>query len=828
MRNIQSLRIHVLFFFLLLLSQACTSSAKSATTGPVEASTIPPTLAEVKPIPPTLAGVKPITGENQATLRFACYSFERSGFEDLAKEFHAQNPSVSVEIVAIEDVIGDDYETGTEKLVSAADTAFFLVEPLAAAQGLLLDLTPLIDADPGFEAEDFFPHTLEAFQWNDRMWALPSQAYLKVIFYDKDLFDKAKIAYPAMDWKRSDFLDLVQGLTLKAGGETTQYGFVDVGGEASQVFVEYLARDHLRQGQLDSPEVAAAIQWYLDLELRYHVVPEFLMGQEGLDQNYNLLQEEKAAMWSSFFMNYESYRRKKRHVGMAPFPTDGEAVVHADMYGYMISAGTAHPQEAWLWLNFLTRHQLTGEHSLFAGQLPSRRSVAEETHYWDQFDKETIDLVRYAAEHLVFPEFDPARRSSLVWDAERAVRDGQPIESALADAQAAYEQRLAEIAQMKPIPVVVAAPTPAGASDKETFLFAPYGPDAETLRGLAAEFNQEQDEIQVQIGNPGDADRADCYAAASTENSPLNLQPLWEADAALPVDEFYPSFLEAFRSQGDLQGMPIQAQARVIFFNRDLFDAAGLPYPKPGWTSDDFLSSAIALTQDGSSGKQYGFLSLNGEAGDLPIFVALQGGSLWDEAGQPRFDAPEVVSAVRWYTDLAFQYGVMPVFPGDSAGQSPTDMDARYALVHGGRVAMWTDFTGVDRAGIWPANVGIAPLPAGERKITDFLYQGMFISSDTPHVRACWEWIKYASGQPGLVQGLPVRRDTLDSAEYQVQVGAETLETYAAIVEEYSDINRLWNANAPQVYWLNHALMAIFNGSPVEDALTNAQREAEE
>ena len=56
----------------------------------------------------------------------------------------------------------------------------------AVAQGLIRDLTPFIEADPNFQADDYYPGTLDAFRWANGTWALPTMVNYYLFFYDKD------------------------------------------------------------------------------------------------------------------------------------------------------------------------------------------------------------------------------------------------------------------------------------------------------------------------------------------------------------------------------------------------------------------------------------------------------------------------------------------------------------------------------------------------------------------------------------------------------------------------------------------------------------------
>jgi len=504
------------------------------------------------------------------------------------------------------------------------------------------------------------------------------------------------------------------------------------------------------------------------------------------------------------------------------------------MYGYMMSAGTGYPQESWRWLRFLSHQRLLGRQNRLADRLPARRSVAEQSGYWDRFEEETLPVIRYAAGHLFLAPATSEKKYQLDMAID-AVFAGKPVEEALAEAQGAVEEHLAEIAQATPAPVVVSTPRLEGAVGAVTISFAPPpGAEVQVYRALADTFNQAHAAVEVQIVSPGQAQAADCFAGAGpvaepgTRTTLLNLQPLLEADSDFSLADFHSRFLDAFRYQGDLWGLPTQAQVRVLFYNRDLFDAAGEPYPTAGWTLDDFVVRAVALTTGDGAEKQYGFLPLNGDASDLPAFVALQGVALWDEEGRPRFDAPEVVAAVRWYTDLALKHGVMPAFPDDVPDPDPAAQQARQALVRAGRVAMWTDFSGLDRSSVWPldAEVGMAPLPREADGVTDFLYEGLFIGADAPYPEACWQWLKFVSERAEPVQQLPARRSLLDSDIFAQEVGDEAVETYRALLE-YDDLYPPTTVEAgSQIQRLYQAVADIWAGARPEVALAEAQQEA--
>jgi ABC-type glycerol-3-phosphate transport system substrate-binding protein len=783
----------------------------------------------------------PQGGEGYPTaIRFICPARYQANFEVLAGQFHEQNPDLYVDIMALEDILVKDaappnLQGITRRQAELADVFFSWIDMDAASQGLLYNLAPFVEADSTFQSQDFFPGLLDLSISPGAVWTIPTFGELSILFYDKQMFDKAGVEYPTSGQTQETFLTAAQQLTVRADEEVAQYGFVDYGGVAKSALTTSLANNLSDQDSLDAPKVADSIQWYTDLALHHGVMPIPIIGQQGLDQQRTLIVSEQAAMWSDSLKNLH-YHRESRDRGIAPLPTlAGQSGVPVVLYGYMISSGSQHPQESWRWVRFLDRQGFvpSANGTTAVKPLPARRSVAEQNGYWNQFDEEIIEVMRYAAEHLIVISGGGEKMRQLN-TAIDAIFQGTPVEEALAEAQIAWEEYQTQLAQATPAPVVVDVPA-ASATDIPSVAFAPPGgADLTIYRDLADGFNQTHSDAQVQIVDPGQAQQADCFADLRTvpdsasRTDLLNLQPLLEADPAFSSADFSPRLLDSLRDRGDLWGLPFQAQARVMFYNRDLFDAAGVAYPQPGWTLDDFLAAAVALTQGAGDQKQYGFLPLNGDASDLTTFLALQGAYPWDERGQPRFDAPEMVAAVRWYTDLAMTHGVTPAFPNDLPDRDPQAQTTRNALVHAGKVAMWSDFSGVERRDVWPsaAAIGMAPLPVGQAAVTQFLPQGLFIAADTPHAAACWQWIGFLSQQPAAMQGMPARFSALESPAFAAQVTSDVLSTYRALAD-YDDLPVTPSPEATaQLAYLHQAVADILDGARPEAALAQAQEQA--
>lgn len=809
----------------------------------------------------------PLDDQDLVTIIFACQEYARSHYEDLAEQFHEENPRIKVRVISQEEILGlgEDRrwpEDATRRLVSAADTLDgWGVIPRATRQGLVRDLTPFIEADQSFHREDFYPGALESLQWDGGTWGLPFAISFEMIFYDKEAFDEADVAYPEPEWRWDDLLTKAQALTQREGDRVTRWGFVQpwfdplpfITGRTGPLVDDSITPP---TPLLDEPEVIEAVRWYADLYLKHQVAPFFEPPavephETVLPEGYSLVAEGGAAMWTESSHNFPRHSQSKE-IGMVSYPvgrpTDATTPISARSYA--MSAGTAHPQESWRWLDFLTRHIDAGPYGF--SSLPARRSVAAETGIWEDLDEDVAAAYRFALEHAYPRYFAYTGAWRALYEAIVTILKGEKnVEETLAEAQVMAQQLLSEEAreraQITPQPVVVATQEPVGEEGVEILFISPF--NMTSYEELAERFHEDHPDITVKVRRPTFsgcvgleemAAAGDCFAwfgMAADENSTqhiLNLQPFLDADPAFSHADFYPQAVKPFRRQGDLWGLPGEAFVKVLAYNQHLFDAAGVAYPQAGWDLDDFLSKALALTQGEGEDKQYGFISLHGGSDDLD-FVALQGVSLMDEERDPpwpRLDDPAVVEAVRWYVELSTVHGVNPLFSGEDPSRPETmAWDRRWRLVNENRAAMWiispSDEEMLSDA---PERQGVAPLPLNDGGAIPLNFLGYYISAPTSYPHQCWTWLKFLSdhGQQ-ITQGLPARRSAAESPEYTEQVGEEMVAAmrfslqYGAFGSPMDQETWL----VPTYYWLQQAFGQALQGQDVAQALAEAQRKAE-
>ena len=166
---------------------------------------------------------------------------------------------------------------------------------------------------------------------------------------------------------------------------------------------------------------------------------------------------------------------------------------------------------------------------------------------------------------------------------------------------------------------------------------------------------------------------AEKAAEFASRDTLLDLTPYIERDSEeIELSDIYPQLLENCKYKEKYYGLPVNANSDVIFYNKNLFDKAGLKYPDETLTYRKLIEIAKELTKDtDGDGRidQYGlFVSW-----DYPWVlghILKWGGELFNpELTKCLIDSPEAIEAIRYYSDIIKKYKVSPS-PITLTGQS--------------------------------------------------------------------------------------------------------------------------------------------------------------
>jgi multiple sugar transport system substrate-binding protein len=300
-------------------------------------------------------------------------------------------------------------------------------------------------------------------------------------------------------------------------------------------------------------------------------------------------------------------------------------------------------------------------------------------------------------------------------------------------------------------------------------------------RELVAAYEREEPDSSVQLVEA--SDRSDLLARLSTSfagGTPPDvflinyrfygqfaakgvLEPLEErveASDVFGLDDFYEVAVDAFRWEGVLTCLPQNVSSLVVYYNVDLFEQYGGRRPEPGWTWNEMLLAAQALTVDaqgrpiragdpdagGRTARIYG-LGVEPSLIRIAPFVWSNGGELVDHDERPsRFtlESPEAMAAVREFLDLRSVYGVVP---SDVEVESEDD-ESRFAH---GRLAMLLSSrrsTPTFRT-ITEFEWDVAPLPV-HREPAGILHSDAYCMPRASERKdAAWRFVEFANSPEG-------------------------------------------------------------------------------
>ena len=168
-----------------------------------------------------------------------------------------------------------------------------------------------------------------------------------------------------------------------------------------------------------------------------------------------------------------------------------------------------------------------------------------------------------------------------------------------------------------------------------------------------------QYEIAAQAGQAPDIVRLSSDQLGKIGEIRVNGYPLLEdlRPHLTPVERstFDEKALQSMRYGDALYGLPASQDCLSLLYNRALFDAEGLAYPNPNWTTNDLISAAENLTQ----GDVYGLAIPVKAAYWWFPFQAGFGGQLFDSNGTPSLDSNGSADALDWYLSLEQEYEVV-------------------------------------------------------------------------------------------------------------------------------------------------------------------------
>ncbi len=154
------------------------------------------------------------------------------------------------------------------------------------------------------------------------------------------------------------------------------------------------------------------------------------------------------------------------------------------------------------------------------------------------------------------------------------------------------------------------------------------------------------------------------------------------------LDDFVKPSLVSYQRDGKLYGIPYDEGPGMLYYNKDLFDQAGVPYPDDSWTLDTLKEAALKLTSGEGPNKIFGLADVASPGNPTigPSYLYPFGAAYLSEPKEDQclINQPEAVQAMEWWHELRAK-GAVP---------SPADMqNVAWPAFQFGRIAMFHEGT---------------------------------------------------------------------------------------------------------------------------------------
>lgn len=225
--------------------------------------------------------------------------------------------------------------------------------------------------------------------------------------------------------------------------------------------------------------------------------------------------------------------------------------------------------------------------------------------------------------------------------------------------------------------------------------------------------------------------------------------PYLDKSTVIHPDDFYATALQAYNWQGTIMCLPQNASSLVVYYNKDLFAAAGVAEPGDKWSWADFLLTAQQLTKDTDGDgaiDQYG-VGVGANLQRLAPFIWQNNGLLTDSDTAPTrltLNRPPTLEALQWFVDLQVVHGVVP----GRVEEEAMDSESRFIA---GTTAMFLNSrraTPTFRE-ITAFKWDVAPLPDGQTSASILHSDGYCLSKASTHKEAAWTFIEFANSPEG-------------------------------------------------------------------------------
>lgn len=298
------------------------------------------------------------------------------------------------------------------------------------------------------------------------------------------------------------------------------------------------------------------------------------------------------------------------------------------------------------------------------------------------------------------------------------------------------------------------------------------GARRDTIEEIIDDFNESQDDIEfehvyqpwgdiwtkalaaVTAGNPPDVivqdintvrQRADAQQATNVQEYIDN-----ENEDEDMEEKFYPQLWDSVVYDDEVYGLPFNTDTYVLFYNKDLFEEAGLDPDSPptSWDELEEMSEKLEV-KDGNDWERFGFYPLWNIDTNIWALNADEGTSWFDDEENVKINTDNKIEALDWILDWQEYYSRDTINKHESEFGSGVEdpFISELVAMRGQNINYYLD---LKENAPEDFNFGVAPLPEHKDGSGHYTWGGGFaleIPYGAENPEASYEFMEYLTSE---------------------------------------------------------------------------------
>jgi multiple sugar transport system substrate-binding protein len=327
------------------------------------------------------AATAPPQAPEAAELSVLVWEYEEGGYQ--TDEYVKNNPDIKMEVVMSageEGKLDSMIAAGTPPdLFVLGDNNFIRYY----TEGVLLNLQPLIDKDPEFSLDDYFPDILAGSQSPDGdQYALGPDFGAQLLWYNKTLLDEASVSYPDDSWTWQDLQNAAPILTKGEGAQkvfgTLPYNwwavqFCPIWQNEGEVFSE-----DSKTCVIDSPEAIEALEFILGFVVDGTAASPGELAGMGMESGQLFAANRAALFPGGHWEKWQFEDTEDFEWDVTVLPKNKVAATYLHQAFWSASIDTQYPEAAWDWIKWIVSRDMSLYQCVTFGGMSPLISLAED------------------------------------------------------------------------------------------------------------------------------------------------------------------------------------------------------------------------------------------------------------------------------------------------------------------------------------------------------------------------------------------------------------------------------------------------------------------